>query len=111
MDIFLQFGKKIENLPSKPDDIPYGHGGNDGILLTWNIDAERMETIPTCNNMLMLTKVRKVPNEDCGLHESCGSRFCIKYISQKNKRLTDVSISLLKLNHNSKLLFTIHFGH
>ena len=111
MDIFLQFGKKIENLPSKPDNILYGPGGDDGILLTWNKVAARTNTVPECNNLLMLTKVHREPNEKCHIYRDSGSRFCIEYTFQRSRALTDVSTSLLKLNHNSKLFFTIHFGH
>ena len=109
MAIFLQFDKKIENLPSKPDNIPYGHGGHIGIVLTWNKLAARTNTVPACNNMLMLTKVTRASNEECSIHNE--GQFCIAYTSQQNRWLLEVSTSSLKFNHNSKLLFTIHFGH
>ena len=111
MDIFLQFGKKIENLPSKPDNIPYRHSGDTGIVVRWNKVAAREGTVPPCNNLLMLSKVTRVPNKECFIQRDVGSQFCIKFTFEKSRMLADVSTPLLKLNHNSKLFFTIHFGH
>ena len=96
MENFFQFDKKIDNLPSKPDNMDYGFGGNRGMFLGWNTNEENTEP----ENMLMKMKILRGKPVECRVGPDDKDRFCIKSDSKYVIRLKTVSDVLFEFKDN-----------